>query len=306
VTVDAAAGHAAPRVLAERYRRLRAAHPVSVLAWLRNGVLLCVLATALLYLWVAIQAGNDIAAANRTQQGIKDIGQAISATRIANGALQRAFNDEDVTLTGTGSYYVNEIALVSKYLTLAAEDNAAGQDGTSAIQYAQDELQAYLQGSEDAVLDYSVNEQFGKIAANDYASNSEGDMTSALDNLKGIEEKARAAQRGAWPVDPGVFWWALLGPVIGILVLIVATVHVLARHFRRRASRWLCGSLLVTAATAVTGGLFNTSDERHVSADPWAGHPGTLTCALLLFLLAGVLAHLAYRPRLAEYRFESA
>lgn len=305
MTVDAAAGHVAPRILAERYRRLRTAHPVSVLAWLRNGVLLCVLATALLYVWVAIQAGNDIAAVNRTSQGIADIGQAEKAVTGAAGALRSAFKHEDVALTGTGSDYVNDIATVSKYLTLATEDNAAGQDGTSGIQYAQDELQAYLQGSEDAVLDYSASPGFG-MAAEGYTSNSEEDMTSALDNLNGIENKARTAQRRAWPLDPAVFWWALLGPVLGMLVLIVTTVYMLARHFRRRASRWLWGSLLVTTATAVTGGLFNTSDEHHVSPDPWAGHPVTLTCALLLFLLAAVLAHRAYRPRLAEYRFESA
>jgi len=65
VTTDAVARHAGPRIFASRYRRLRAAHPVSVLRWLRNGVLLCVLAAALLYLWVATQAGNDIGAATR-------------------------------------------------------------------------------------------------------------------------------------------------------------------------------------------------------------------------------------------------
>lgn len=305
MTVGAAARYAVPQVFADRYRRLRAAHPVSVLRWLRNGVLLCVIAAALLYLWVAIQAGNDIAAANRTRQAITDIMEATSATTDAGIKLNNAFTNEDVALTGTGSFYVDDINEVSKDLTLAAEGNAAGQDGTSGIQYAQDELQAYLQGSENAVLDYSANPEFGIIAATNYALSPEGDLASALSDLNTTETKARDAQRGAWPLDPGVFWWALLGPVIGMLLLIVATARVLARHFRRHVSLWLWSSLLVTVATVVTAGAFNTSDERHQSADPWAGHPATLTCALLLFFLGAVLAHLAYRPRLAEYRFES-
>ena len=96
----------------------------------------------------------------------------------------------------------------------------------------------------------------------------------------------------------------LLGPVIGVLLLAGATAQVLARHFRRHVSPWLWGSLLITAGTVITVGFFNWNDERHQAADQWAGHPVTLTGALLLFLTAAVLAHLAYRPRLAEYRFK--
>lgn len=305
MTVNAVARHAAPRVFADRYGRLRAAHPVSVLRWLRNGVLLCVLAAAFLYLWVATQAGNDIGAASRTGQAVTDIRHAEGDAHKADADLQRVFTHEDVTLTGTGSDYVNEVSKVSKDLTLAAEDNAAGQKGADLIQYVQDELLNYLQLSENAVLDYSASMRFGQ-AAEGYASSIDTDMGTTLGNLITDENMALGAQRGVWPLDPGVFWWALLGPVMGMLLLIVATAYVLARYFRRHVSRWLWVSLLVTAATAVTVGGFNWNDERHLSADPWAGHPATLAFALLLFLLAAVLAHLAYRPRLAEYRFESA
>lgn len=304
MTASATAGHAASRIFIGRYRRLRAAHPVSVLGWLRNTVLLCVLAAALLYLWVATQAGNDIGAARRTNLAVSDIMHAETAATHANNALRGVFMREDPTLIGTGSAYVDDISEVSKDLTLAAEDNAAGQEGTSSIQFVQDQLATYLQLSESAVLDYGAGQHFGQVAEG-YASDSEKDMKVALGSLEKTEETALGAQRGAWPLDPGAFWWALLGPVIGMLLLIVATTHVLARYFRRHVSRWLWSSLLVTAATAVIAGVFNTSDERHLSPDPWAGHPATLTCALLLFLLAAVLAYLAYRPRLAEYRFES-
>lgn len=304
MTTSAATRHVAPPIFAGRYRRLRTAHPVSVLRWLRNTVLLCVLAAALLYLWVATQAGDDIDAASRTRQAVADIGQASSAARLADKALRTVFYQEDVTLVGTGSQYVDHITAVSKYLTLAAGNNAAGAGGTSGIQFAQDQLAAYLQLSENAVRDYGASRQFGQVAET-YASQSNQEMASALSSLQGTENNALKAQLGAWPLDPRAFWLALLGPVVGMLLLVGATAHVLARYFRRHVSRWLWCSLLVTAATTVTVGLFNASDEQHLSPNPWAGHPVTLTCALLLFLQAAVLAYLAYRPRLAEYRFES-
>src|ERR1022692_3965127 len=125
-------------------------HPVDVLHWLRNGILLCVAATAAMYLWVAIQAGSDIAAAQRTQQAITDLGAASSAVKAAGSALDYAFSREDPTLVGTASV-----------------------------------------------------------------------------------------------LHPATFWWALLGPVIGFLLLAAATARVLARHFRRHVSPYLWGALLI-------------------------------------------------------------
>jgi hypothetical protein len=304
VTADAAVRPAALRIFARRYRRLRTAHPVIVLEWLRNSVLVCVLAAASLYLWVATQASNDIGAAGRTAQAVADIGKASTAAKDADRALGTEFKTEDVTLTGTGGAYVDDLTAVDKDLTLAAEDNAAGPEGTEGIQFVQDELATYLQLSENAVLAYGAGKRFGQIMESN-ASGSDQDIGTALVALRSTEATALRAQRGAWPLDPAAFWWALLGPVAGILLLTVATAQVLARHFRRHVSRWLWGSLLVTAATVVIVGVFNWNDERHLSADPWAGHPATLTAALVLFFLAAVLAQLAYHPRLAEYRFES-
>jgi hypothetical protein len=296
---------AAPRFLASRYRQVRAAHPVEVLRWLRNGMLLGIAAAAVLYLWVALQARGDISTARQTANATAYIGHAESYVSKANAALGAVLaNNEDVQLTGTGSEYVTDVSDVLRYLTLAAESNGAGEDGTFDIQFAQDQLQNYLQQSEDAVVDDEFEPGFGAVA-DSYVSTDENALQAALGSLEMSESKALGAQRDAWPLDPAVFWWVLLGPVIIVLILAGATARVLARHFRRRAGPWLWGSLLVTIATAVTAGFFNLSDERHLSADPWAGHPVTLTCALLLFAVAFALAYLAYRPRLAEYRFES-
>jgi hypothetical protein len=296
-------------------------HPVGVLRWLRNGVLLSLAAAALLYLWVAIQARHGIAAVHRTQQAVAYIGNASKTAARAEGALQGAFMKEDVTLTGTGTGYVNDITQVNKDLTLAAEDNAAGNEGTSQIQYVSGELETYLELSESAVLDYSSRQSFGQDTET-YAAGGESNLKSALGEaqtcqqltrleqggsapagLAPTEENALCVQRSAWPLDPGTFWWALLGPVIGMLLLVTATAYVLARHFRRHLSRWLWGSLLIAAATSVTVGIFNVVDEQNLSGTQLASYPATITFALLLFLAAGVQAYLAYRPRLAEYRF---
>ena len=302
MTTDASARRAG-RAIAGQYRRLRSTHPVRVLRWLRNGVLLSVAAAALLYLWVTIQAGHDITAARRTQQAIADTGKASSAVTAGGTALDYAFSREDVTLVGAGSEFVNQITQVDKYLALAAEDNAAGTEGTREIQYVQDLLASYLQLSENAVRDYDRGTVLGQ-AGQQYASGDEGDVQSAISLLANAERTALDAQHAAWALDPGTFWWALLGPVIGMLLLVAATAYVLARHFRRHVSPWLWGSLLITAVTMVIAGFFNSADARSLAADPWAGHPATVAVALLLLLAAAVVAQLAYHPRLAEYRFQ--
>jgi hypothetical protein len=310
VTTATPARLSAPRT-ADRQSRPRSAHPVHVLRWFRNGMLLCVAAAALLYLWVAIQAGSDVAAVQRTQYAIKDVADASAAVTQAGNALKRVFSSEDVPLVGTGTEFVSQVTLVDKDLTLAAENNAAGTEGTSEIQYAENEFTSYLQLSETAVHDYDVPGPLGP-AGGTYASGGEGAVTDAIKTLQASEQSALDAQRTAWALDPGVFWWVLLGPVIGMLALAAATATALARHFWRLASPWLGGSLLITAVTVIIAGLINSADARHLNsvdarhltADPWAGRPVTMAVALLLFLAAVEMARRAYHPRLAEYLFE--
>lgn len=289
--------------LAGQYRRLRSAHPVQVLRWLRNAVLLSVAAAVLLYLWVAIQAGSDIAAVNRTVQATHQIDQARRAVTSAGSALDKAFLVKDVTLLGAGPEFVNQITQVNRLLTLAAEGNAAGAQGTAQIQYVQNELASYLQASETAVQGYPLGGPLPQAELG-YAAGAGHDTQLAIAELTTIEQTALDAQRRAWTLDPATFWWALLGPIIGMLLLVAATEYLVARHFRRHVGLSLWGSLLIAGAAMVTAGVFNSADARGLSANPWAGHPATMTVALLLLLAAAVLAQLAFLPRLAEYRFQ--
>lgn len=303
MTARGSASRMAPLV-AVQYRRLRAAHPVYVLEWLRNAMLLVIAAAALLYLLVAIQASSDIGTAIRTGQAVRDISSASRAVTAAGSALADTLSTEDVKLTGTGSDYVNDISTMNRDLALAAENNGAGTYGTVEIQFAQGQLETYLQLSENAVSDEGLALQLG-MAGEAYAQSGGKALTMALADLDKAEQTALREQRGAWPINPAAFWWVLLGPVIVMLILGGATTRLLARHFRRHVSPWLWASLLTVTATAVTAGFLNLHDERVLSQDPLAGHPVTLACALLLFLAAAVMAYLAYRRRLADYRFQA-
>jgi hypothetical protein len=274
-----------------------------VLRWLRNGMLLSLAAAALLYLVVAIQAGSDISAARRTQQAVMNLNNASTAVKNAEIELSDAFSREDVTLVGTGSAFVNTITQVNKSLTLAAESNAAGTEGASEIQFVENQLTSYLQQSETAVSDYGHGPVLGD-AGQDYANSGGDNLTSAIGDLSDAEKTALSGQRATWALSPGVFSWALLAPVVGMLALFVATVNLLARHFRRNVSPLLWGALAITTLTMATVGAFNAIDAQNLAATPLAGNPVTIAVVLLLLLAAAVLAASAYQPRLAEYRFE--
>lgn len=302
MTADVAAGLVKAR-LADRYRRFRSPHPVHVLRWLRNGMLLSLAAAALLYLWVVMQAGGDITAAQRTQQAVMDLNNASIAVTAAESELNYTFSHEDVTLVGTGSAFVNQITTVNKFLTLAAEDNAAGAEGKSEIQLVENQLTSYLQQSETAVSDNSNGPLLSK-AGQSYADSAAGDLTSAIGMLSDAEKAALSGQRATWALRPEKFSWALLGPVVGMLALFVGTVNLLARHFRRTVSPLLWGALAITTLTMATVEAFNATDAQSLAATPWAGSPVTIAAVLLLLLTAAVLAARAYQPRLAEYWFE--
>jgi len=300
--VTAVSRRGEPSATSQRHR-VSPAHPVHVLRWLRNGVLLSVAAAALLYLWVALQAGSDIASAQRTHQAIGDAKSAHQAVQDASTALGKVFLHEHVPLVGTGSEYDNQTTLAAKYLTLATLDNAAGTDGTQAIQYAEDQLAQYQQQSETAASDGGSGTPLGQQGAAD-AGDSKKDVLTEIAAVQADEQKAQKAQLASWALSPGAFWWALLGPVAVMLALAAATSVILARHFRRTAGPWLLASLLITALTMIIVGLLNSGDASNHATEPWVSRPVTMTACLLLLAAAAALAHRGYRPRLAEYRFD--
>jgi hypothetical protein len=289
-------------------RGIRVAHPVTVLRWLRNGVFLGVAAATLTYLWVALAARQDIASVSRTDQVVHSIAKASADAGSAQAALVYALDHGGAAPPATGSAdasdsssYTAWILDASGDLALTAQDTF-GPKETADFQPISEDLAVYLELSDTAVTAYDSSSASGRLPAA-IAAEQETYVQSALVSLRADERETLRVQRDAWPLEPAVFWWVLLGPVIAIVLLVAATTRVLASHFRRRPSRWLWVALTTTAATTLTMGLFATSDEQSLSANPWTGHPATITVALLLYAAAAVAVYFAYRARLVEYRF---
>ena len=292
-----------------RYRRLRTAHPVSVLRWLRHAVLLAMFSTMLLWLAIAFTAHHEITAAIRTQQAIQYIGDAETAATDASASLKSVFAGGEVTLTGTGDQFANDTAQVNTDITAAAVGNAAGEPGTVQIQFilgqletcvhlADTDAQANFAAADDATQCLTDPDQ--KIGAPVPGT---GGLYAALADLKQLEGQALAAQRGSLCLSPLMYWWLLLAPSAVMLVLGYASGGILARHFRRHIGRLLPSALLLTLASAILVGAFSASDSASLAPDPLASQPFVVIAVVAVFLVAMVLAHLGYRLRLAEYRY---
>lgn len=279
-------GRAAPGFVVRQYRRIRHAHPVDVLRWLRTGVLLSVLATAAVCLGVTLQASNDLSAARSTQQAVKEIKAAGQAEAEANAEAKGIFAKQDPALTNLGTDYYNDITDVLADLSDADQDSGPGTIGTSEIPYAEHLLGSYVEQSQAAVTDYAIDPTPGHTrlgqAGESYAANAEGMLHSALSGtscnpeliqLGCAEQSALQAQRATWSLNEGLagFWWALAGPFVVLLLLTAATARVLARHFRWLVSGWLVGALAVAAATAAVLGYLNARDAASLAADPPRG-----------------------------------
>ncbi|MEV6008346.1 hypothetical protein AB0M29_16210 [Streptomyces sp. NPDC051976] len=303
--------------------RLRAAHPTVVLRWLRAGVLASVVVTALLYLVVSVRAGDQIAAARRTDRAIGDITTARADAQAADVALVRAFTSRQVPLIGTSKDFDNRTARVSTDVTSATEGNAAGVRGLQWLGYVQNQLANCRSRADIAVLDYAragdPSEQTASLivqAAHHALTDARqrdretglpipgtGGLTASLDDLRTVEADALAGQRDSLWLAPACVWPLLVGPSAVMLLLVLATRRVVNGHFRRYLDPRLPLALLATTAVGVVTAVLVGGDAHRLAAHPLAGHPVTLALSLVALAGAGVLAYLAYRPRLAEYRF---
>lgn len=302
--------------LRTRVTRLRATHPVRVLKWLRAGALTAVLATGLLYLLVSAQADHQIAAARRTQEAIQDLDRAYVTARAADTALAEVSATGQADLIGTGTDFANATARVNTLVTASTQGNAAGKQGLSQIQFVQGQLTTSVQLAEEAAEGYEHSGRAGLDTARETLTRARerdpatgdpipgtGGLMESLTDLRTLQQSALDRQRDSQWLRPAYVWSLLVGPVAAMLLCVLATGHVTVRHFRRRLSPQLVVALGVTAAVGVTTAALCLHDARRLTADPLVGRPLTMALALSLLMAAGVLAHLSYRPRLAEYRF---
>ncbi|WP_406011103.1 hypothetical protein OG440_36925 [Streptomyces sp. NBC_00637] len=275
--------------------RLRTLHPIVVLRWLRVGVLGTVALTTLLYLVVANRAGEQTAAAERTDQAIVHIRNAHEQALKANEALEAVSQIKAINLTGTGADFANATARMSSHLTSATEGNAAGSRGLSHIQFVQGQLATWVQLADTAVLEGTSGvERARKALLAEPALDGRtpvaftGGLLQSLADLEKVEEEAKEKQlRSGWR-DPDLLKPLFEGPLAVMLLLVCASGFIVARRFRRYPSPALVVALLATASIGI-----RMSRTAHL----------TMAIALPVLAGAGALAYLAYRPRLAEYRF---
>ncbi|MFF2026241.1 hypothetical protein ACFVW2_31160 [Streptomyces sp. NPDC058171] len=298
------------------WRTLRGVHPVRVLRWLRGSVLATVCATAVVYLAVSTNGGAEITSVRDTYAAIDDIRDAQDAVQQADGALERASLTGQFALIGTGTEFANATARISTLVTAAAQGNAAGATGRKQIQFVQGQLTTCLALAATAVRDHPRSGRAGVDAARGALTARRlvdpdtrrpipgtGGLLASLQDLEAIQDGAlNRRQNDGW-LDPVQLWGLASAPPLVMLALVLATARVLARHFHRHVGLRLVGAFLITAAVAGTSAALIAWDEDRLAAHPTAGHPVAMVLALLTLVVAGVLNHVAYRPRLAEYTF---
>lgn len=279
------------------WRTWRTPHPIVVLRWLRAGVLGMVTMTALLYLVVADRAGEQMAAADRTREAIRHLGDARAAAVDARDELKKAAAATgEVDLIGTGPGFAIATTRVSTHLTSATQGNAAGEQGLHHIHFVLGQLTTSLQlanGPQGATAALPALEDGPEKDDEGKDVRFTGGLIESLEDLQEIETLALDEQlRSRW-LDPYLLWPLLIGPVVVMLLLAAATGCVVARHFRQYPSPALGLALLATTSVALIA-----------CGDPLLpGRGWVMAIALPLLLAAGALAYLAYRPRIAEYRF---
>jgi hypothetical protein len=279
-------------------RRLRDSHPVVVLRWLRAGLLGVLAVTTLLCLVVEDRAGDQIAASHRTKGAMRDIDQAHEQAVKAEAALMAVSRIEDpvsIALTGTGADFANAAARISSHLTSATEGNGAGRRGLSHIQFVQGQLATSVQLANAAVLDgapavvtvckalRAPREHEGRGAVR-----FTGGLEQSLQDLHEVESDAEKAQLESGWRDRRLLWPLFMAPLTVMLLLVCATGRIVVRRFRRYPSPALALALLATASVDVLMCVYR---------------PLEVAIALPVLAAAGALTYLAYRPRLAEYRF---
>ncbi|QBJ93239.1 hypothetical protein D0Z67_25100 [Streptomyces seoulensis] len=275
--------------------RPRMPHTVVLLRWLRAGTLGMVAVTALLYLVVANGAEEQIAAADRTTTAIRHIGAAYDQAGAADSALEAVSRTGAIDLIGTSGDFANATARVSSHLTSATEGNAAGEQGLSHIQFVQGQLTTCVQSANTAVLDGSPGLDRARAALDDAPEYDgrrpvpfTGGLKQSLRDLKALEAEARDHQRGSGWRDPGLLRPLFLAPLAVMLLLTGVTGRLVVHRFRRYPGPALVLAPLVTASISIPMCTINPPD---------------VSIALPVLAAAGALGYLAYRPRLAEYRF---
>jgi hypothetical protein len=306
------------------------AHPVRVLRRLRDGVLVTIAVLALLGAATAAEAIIKIKVSNATCLSIGHIQAARQAAGTAADDLRHTFDARDVSLTGTGTGFVNAMGNANLHIASAAPGIAPDKESAARFQFVLGQVATSVHLAEIATQQYAdfkddhLQRQADDSALKAMTAPNERDGHTYLANTGGLipalgdlsrHQTAAFSRQHPVLLAPAVLWPLLLVPVLALLLAVGATAQVLARHFRRLISPLLGAALCVATAVPVVSGVLGQALYRRatVCSLPRSGGLPVPTSALvplavallMLFLLAvaGTLAYYGYRPRLAEYAF---
>ncbi|MEV7989356.1 hypothetical protein [Micromonospora sp. NPDC085948] len=232
---------------------------VRLRGWLL-GLTAVTLATSLaVFLGVA---GNADAAAERSVPAILASYDAQDALRNAHLAAVGNLGRGGVVLGGPGADYQRQIAAAGQYLTLLAENNAAGDEGTQDIQTIEALLVTYtgIIGQADARFRDADLGALGVAALRDAASLL-NDILVRIQDLRGKQLLALDGQvDNTWTNTLTAALWLL--PLVALGVLLARTQVYLARRFRRTVNiPLLVASVAAVGMVALTGVSLSSADR---------------------------------------------
>ncbi|QFU90909.1 hypothetical protein [Amycolatopsis sp. YIM 10] len=216
----------------------------------------------------------------------------------ADNAVVASFESGEVELTGPGERHQSELVIARQSLTQVAENNAAGVEGSRALQVVEGLLAGYANfvGQADAHYRHADGRMVG-AADLWYASRlmhaPDNGILARLGALADLQHNALRKQLSdGWLGGAVTALWLL--PALALLGLLGYTQYRLRRKFRRRWNFWLLG------ATALLLGLIVTTSFGFGSASG-AGDAGATVDTAVERWRSGFEAEAAAgRPKLVE------
>jgi hypothetical protein len=300
------------------------AHPVTWLRWLRVVAVAVIAVTALLGWLETSQAHRGITlTSTRGVRAMADVAAARLDLSAASEAVKRSFAAGVVSLTGPGETYTAAIASAAQDLVLTAEDNVAGQPGSSQVQFADGQLSSYRAQVDQAGNDFAAGDPVLARAELGYATTLLNGLFAELGQLGTAELSAVTDDLGSPWLGTVTLWLVPLAPLAVLLALAGWTSYVLKAGFRRRLSVPLILAVMAALGMVMLIAAANAHDSQHAllyehqvlhalsahqtilavpGPDVGIGSSGwTFLVALALAGGAAFLAFNAYQPRLREY-----
>lgn len=201
-----------------------------------------------------------------TAPAIIDVLTAAAALVEADRAAIASLGTGKAQFTGPGQQYQNQIALAGQSLAQAAEDNAAGEDGSQTIQLVEGLLVSYqnLIGHADA----NFRESPGSILGTTdlwYASHQlhvvDIGILAQLSRLLEVQRRALDSQLSANSMTTvAVLVW--VPPIVFLFVVLCVTQVFLKRCFRRTLNPFLLLATVLLVGLSVVMSLTIWSQNR--------------------------------------------